>query len=69
MSFEGFFCFKLWWPFCSVERNDFSNFGRGHQKTFLGNYFEMGPLVQEEMSFKGFSFFSFGCHFVQWQFC
>ena len=28
MSFKGFFLFLALVPFCSVERNDFSNFGR-----------------------------------------
>ena len=29
MSFKDFYSyFQFWWPFCSVERNDFSNFGR-----------------------------------------
>ena len=26
------FYFYLWWPFCSAERNDFSNFGGGSPK-------------------------------------
>ena len=35
------------------------------QKTFLYNYFKMHLLVQEKMSFKGFSIFSSGGHLVQ----
>ena len=27
--------FLLWWPFCSAERNNFSNFGRGSPKQLL----------------------------------
>ena len=30
--FTGFSIFKLCWPFCSVEGNHFSNFGRGSSK-------------------------------------
>ena len=30
------------------------------------NYFETGPLDQEELSFNGFSILSCGSHFVQW---
>ena len=29
MPFKTFFYFKLWRPFCSAERNNFSNFSRG----------------------------------------
>ena len=35
------------------------------QGTFVYNYFKIHPLVQEKKSFKGFSFFSSGSHFVQ----
>ena len=57
---------ELWWLFCSAERDHFSNFGSGSSnETFLWNYFEMGPLALEEMSFKGFSIFNSGGHFVQ----
>ena len=35
------------------------------QGTFLYNYFKIHPLVQEKKSFKGFSIFSSGGHFVQ----
>ena len=31
MSYIGFFFhFKLWWLFCSIQRNHLCNFGRGH---------------------------------------
>ena len=30
------------------------------------NYFKIHPLVKAEKSFKGFSIFSSGGHFVQW---
>ena len=32
MSFKDFFYFMLWWPFCSVEQNHFSNFDKGSPK-------------------------------------
>ena len=35
------------------------------QETFLYNYFKIHLLVQEKKSFKGFSIFSSGSHFVQ----
>ena len=35
MSFKGFSLFYLWQPFCSVERNDFSNIGRGLPKKYF----------------------------------
>ena len=35
------------------------------QGTFLYNYFKIHRLVQEKKSFKGFSIFSSGRHFVQ----
>ena len=35
------------------------------QETFLYNYFKIHLLVQEKKSFKGFSIFSSGGHFVQ----
>ena len=35
------------------------------QGTFLYNYFKIHLLVQEKKSFKGFSIFSSGGHFVQ----
>ena len=37
------------------------------QENILWNYFEMGPLAQEEILLKAFFFyFSSGGHFVQW---
>ena len=38
MSFQGFFYFQLWHPFCSAEPNNFSNFGRGSPKE---HFYEM----------------------------
>ena len=36
--------------------NHLCNFSRRHHKaTILRNYFEFGPVVQEEMPFKGMS--------------
>ena len=32
---------------------------------FCEFFFDIGSLVYEEMSFKGFSILSSGCHFVQ----
>ena len=35
MSFKDISYLKLWWPFCSVERNYLCNFGKGtHEKQF-----------------------------------
>ena len=64
MSFKGFLFLALA-AICSVERNDLSNFGKGPRNISV-TLFEIGPLIKEEMSFKGFSIFSSGGHFVQW---
>ena len=29
---KTFFCYKLWWPFCSVEQNHCCTFGKGSSK-------------------------------------
>ena len=36
----------------SAELNHLCNFGRGFNEENLRNYYEFGPVVQEEMSFK-----------------
>ena len=48
MSFKDISYLELWQPFCSAERNDFCNFGRGHHKEqFFEINFEFGSVVQE----------------------
>ena len=63
-----FFYFLLWQPFCAVERNDFSNFGRESSKPhFYG-------IILKSVNWSGkrchlnvfFSIFSSGGHFVLW---
>ena len=49
-----------------MKQNDLSSFGRGSPKEhFCEITVKTGPLVKEEMSFKGFSIFSCGGYFVQ----
>ena len=43
----------------------FSNLVKCHMRNTSVKYFEIRPLAAEEMSFKGFSIFSSGSHFVQ----
>ena len=64
MSFKGFlFCALVAILFSGAEQ--LSNFDRWSPKEHFCDYFEIRPLVQEEMSFKGFSIFSSGGHFIQ----
>ena len=61
---------ELWWPFCSAERNNLGlcNFGRVYpEEQFYKNYFEFGPVVQEEIAFERFLIRSSGSHPVQWR--
>ena len=42
-------------------------FGRGYpEEQFYKNYFEFGPVVQEEITFERFLIWSSGSHHVQW---
>ena len=63
-SLKGFFfsIFSSGAKFVEGNRSIFAILEEG-QPTF--NYFEIGPLACEEMSFKGFSIFSSGGQFVQ----
>ena len=57
MLFKDISYLELWWPFCSAERNNLClcNFGRGYpEEQFYKNYFEFGPVVQEEITFERF---------------
>ena len=58
MWFKGISYLELWPPFCSAELNHLCNLGSRHheQASFLQNYFEFGPAVQEKMSFKIISY-------------
>ena len=48
-----------------MERNNLSNFGRGHPRNLPVKLFQIDALVKEEKSFKGFPIFSSGGHLVQ----
>ena len=49
-----------------MERNDFSNFGRGSPKEhFYEIILKSGQLAYEDMLFTGFFYFCSGGHFVQ----
>ena len=66
MLFKGFFYFWLWWPFCSAERNHFSNFGRGSSKEHLCKIIlKSAHRPRRRYRSKGFSIFSSDGHFVQ----
>ena len=66
MSFNEFFYFKLWWPFCSVEQNHFSNFGKESPKEhFCEIILKSGDWSRSRCPLKVFLFFSCGRHFVQ----
>ena len=57
MSFTDISYLELWQSICLMEQNNLCNFGRTHHKaTILRNYFEFGPVVQEEMSIIGISY-------------
>ena len=67
MSFTCLHFSSGWRPLFFANRNHFSNFGRrSPKKQFCDlNYFEIGPLAYEDMSFKSSSIFSSGGHFVE----
>ena len=67
MFFEGFFYFKLWWPFYSAEQNHFSNFGkRALEEHFCEIILKSGHKPGRRWPLKVFfSIFSSGSHFVQ----
>ena len=49
--------FLIWHPLCSVDWNHLCNFGRRHHKEQSCEIIlKSGPLVQEEMLFKGISY-------------
>ena len=69
MLFKDISYLELWWPFCSAEQNNLylCNFSRGYpEEQFYKNYFEFGPVVQEEITFERFLIWSSGSHPVQW---
>ena len=62
---KAVFYLYSWRPFWSIERNHFSNFGRGlAKKHFCEIIFKICSLVKEK-SFKVFFIYSLGGHFVQ----
>ena len=63
MLFKYISYLELWRPFCSVERNHLCNFGRG---LYEEQFFELWPVVQEEMSFIRFFIWRSGGPPVQW---
>ena len=70
MLFKDISYLELWWPFCSAERNNLClcNFGGGYpEEQFCKNYFEFGPVVQEEKTFERFLIWSSCSHPVQWR--
>ena len=59
ISFKDISCLELLQPLCSVDWNHLCNIGRRHHEEnpeTLLNYLEFGPVVQEEMPFKGISY-------------
>ena len=69
MLFKDISYLELWLPFCSAEQNNLClcNFGRGYpEEQFYKNYFEFGPVVQEEITLERFLILSSGSHPVQW---
>ena len=68
MLFKDISYLELWQVFCSAEQNHLSNFGRGYyEEQFCEIIFELGQVVQEEMSFKRFLIYSSGCPHVRWR--
>ena len=64
MLFKGVYYLELLWPFCSAEQNHLCNFGRGYYEE---QFCEIGPVVQEEMSFEDISYLELWRPFVQWK--
>ena len=66
MWFKWFFYFSLWQPFCSAERNHFSNFSRESSKEhFCEIILKSANWPGRRCRLKGFSIFSFDGHFIQ----
>ena len=66
MLFKCFFYFSLRRPFCSEERNHFSNFSRESSKEhFCEIILKSAHWPGRRCRLKGFSIFSFDGHFVQ----
>ena len=55
MSFKDIAYLELWQPLCSVDWNHLCNTGRRHEEQPC-DFFELGPVAQEEMSYKGISY-------------
>ena len=68
IPFKGISYLKLWQPFCSAERNQLCNFGRGYQEEqFCGMIMNLGQWFKRtEVSFKRFLIWSSGDPPVQW---
>ena len=67
MAFNDFSYLELWRSFCSVERNHLCNFNRGYsEEQFCEIILNIGPVAQEEKSFKRFLILSSGSPLVQW---
>ena len=55
MLFKDVSSLELWWPFCSAELYHLCNFGTVfYEEKNRRKYYEFGPVVKEEMSFKVF---------------
>ena len=67
MSHDNVFYFKLWWLFCVAEQNHFSRDRGSPKEYFCENILKSShwPTKINAMSFKSFSIFSSGSHFVQ----
>ena len=57
--------FELCWPFFQRSRTVCAILVEGIVRNISAKLFEFGPVVKEEMLFKGISIFSLADHFVQ----
>ena len=65
MSFYRFFYFYLWRPFCSAERNHFSNFGRSSKEHSYDFFYKLVHWPRRRCCLKHFSTFRSDGRFVQ----
>ena len=55
MLFKGIFYLELWQPFCSAERNNLCNFGRGYpEEQFLEIILNLGQWFRRRCLLKDF---------------
>ena len=66
MSLKDISYLELWQPLCSMDWNHLCNIGRRHhEEKPCEIIFEFGPVVQEEMLFKGIFIWSSGSPLIQ----